>query len=137
MEEFIERPERSFLSPPATVNRGEHVQEEESDEDGQEIQVGSEQEVIELSSGSMPSSDIDDEDDPDELSPEHLQELDSIVDGVEQELHRLAKKGGSSRSQKDIQEEMQGLKIGIADGCFFGVTVAEIKSSLPVSLVNP
>lgn len=136
-EEFIERPEPRFLSPPATAKRNENVPEEQSDEYEQEIQVGSEQEAIELSSGPMLSSDIDDEDDPDELNPEHLQEVDSIVDGVEQELHHLARRGGSSRSHKDIQEEMQGLNVGIADGCFFGVTIAEIKSSLPVSLVNP
>ena len=76
-----------FLSLPATAKRDENVQEEQSDEDEQEIQVGSEQEAIELSSGPMLSSDIDDGDDAHKLNMEHLQDVDSIVDEVEKELH--------------------------------------------------
>ena len=83
-EESVERPERRFLSPPATANRDENVHEEQSDEDKQGIQVVSEQDAIELSSGPMLSSDVDDENHPDGLNMEHLQDVDSIVDEFEQ-----------------------------------------------------
>ena len=76
-----------FLSLPATAKRDENVQEEQSDEDEQEIQVASGQKAIELSIGPMLSPDVDDGDDAHKLNMEHLQEVDSIVDEVEKELH--------------------------------------------------
>ena len=61
---------------------------------------------------------------------------DTRVDDFNNSITHLQKEGGSSRSWEDIEEEQENLGIQTRDGRFKGVTLDELESCQPVSLVR-
>ena len=58
------------------------------------------------------------------------------VNGFDNSLTHLQKKGGSSRSREDIEEEQENLGVQTRDGRFRGVTLDELESGEHVGLVK-
>jgi hypothetical protein len=135
----------AFISPPRTnmkpqvqepVNKDE-VQHEEGDIQTDEFEEDHFGEKDQQSAQRVPGEGSVENNGHDEAgggegNGEEL--LDPMVRGVEEELTRLSKTGGTSRSAKDVRVEMHNLNLHIEQGCFVGINISELEAGQTVSL---